>query len=70
MSYSTISKQASLQVKPYNMRVSDDELNHFQQLLKLSRLAPLTYENNQADPNKFGVTHEWMSSTKEYWETR
>ena len=68
MSYGTIPKQATLQVKPYEIKVSDEELQHFKQLLTLSRLAPLTYENNQTDPNKFGVTREWMSSTKKYWE--
>lgn len=75
MFYSTVPKQSTIEVKPWVIQVSDAELQHFQQLLKLSRLAPLTYENNQPDPkhfatDKFGVTHEWMSATKQYWETK
>lgn len=69
MSYSTIPNTSTIQAKPYKIHVSDDELSDFKQLLKLARLAPLTFENNQSDPNKFGVTHEWMSSTKKHWET-
>ena len=70
MSYATIPKQAVLSVKSFDIRVSDEDLDRFQQLLKFSRLAPVTYENNQTEPDKFGVTHEWMSNTKEYWETQ
>ena len=70
MSYSTIPKQATLKVEPFDIHVSHEQLHHFHQLLKLSRLAPLTYESNQSGPNKFGVTHKWMSNTKQYWETK
>ena len=67
MSFSQIPKNASLKVEPYKLAVSDDELERFQQLLKLSRLAPLTYENAQPD-TKFGVNHKWMTDMKKYWE--
>lgn len=70
MSYSTVPNSAKLKVEPYKLQISDAELQHFQQLLKLSRISPLTYENNQADTIKFGITEDWISKTKRHWETQ
>jgi len=64
-----VPQSARLRPEKFQVSVSEQELSDFKELLRLSRLAPQTYENLQSD-GRFGVTHEWMSETKEYWETK
>jgi microsomal epoxide hydrolase len=52
--------------KPFTLNISDKDLSEWKQLLQLSRLAPETWEGNQQD-RRFGVTHQWLSETKDYW---
>lgn len=68
MDYAHVPKDASLKVEKYELKVPEDELQHFKDLLKLSRLGPQTYENSLPDATKYGVTHKWLSETKKYWE--
>jgi microsomal epoxide hydrolase len=56
-------------IKPFELHVSDAKLSDFKQLLKLTPLAPTTYENLQAD-RRFGVTKEWLTAAKEHWLTK
>lgn len=49
-----------------DFHVSDDRYSQFQQLLHLSPIGPLTWENQQYD-GQFGVPHKWLVSTKNYW---
>ncbi|KAF2868816.1 epoxide hydrolase-like protein [Massariosphaeria phaeospora] len=52
--------------QPFTLNISDDQISEWSQLLKLSKIGPLTWEGKQAD-RRFGVTHNWLSSTKAYW---
>ncbi|EOA91286.1 uncharacterized protein SETTUDRAFT_162049 [Exserohilum turcica Et28A] len=52
--------------KPFTLHVSDHDLSEWRQLLQLSKLAPETWEGHQQD-RRFGVTHKWLSETKDYW---
>jgi len=61
MSYSPPSS-----AKPFTLNISDQDLSEWRQLLQLSKLAPDTWEGRQED-RRFGVTHKWLSDTKEYW---
>ncbi|KAK5102725.1 hypothetical protein LTS08_003525 [Lithohypha guttulata] len=70
MPYSTPPKNATLKIEPFQLQVPDEEIEHFKQLLKLSRLAPQTFENNQTDTGKFGVTHKWMTEAKDRWQNQ
>lgn len=67
MSYSEIPRKATLKPKPFKIETPQKEVDDFYQLLKLSPLAPKTFENVQEDTNLYGVTYEWMSKAKEYW---
>jgi microsomal epoxide hydrolase len=69
MSYDTVPQRATLRPEKFTLKVPQEEVDHFYQLLKLSPLAPKTYENTRPDTNLFGVSHEWMSSAKKHWET-
>ena len=67
--YDTIPAGSSLQVDKFTLSIPDQEIKDFKDLLRLSKLAPKTYENLHADAKtgKFGVSHEWMTTTKDYW---
>jgi microsomal epoxide hydrolase len=72
MSFADIPSKTSLKPKPFKAHVSDEQLSDFKQLLKLSKIAPLTYENKIADPvdfNGWGLKREWMVDAKKRWET-
>ena len=66
-SYDTVPAEAQLKVKPFHLEIPEQDINDFKALLRLSKLAPKTFENLQTD-GRFGVTHEWMTTTKDYWE--
>lgn len=54
-------------------KVSDEDLDQFKQLLKLSKIGPETYENqvaNTKDYRGFGVNRKWLLETKKQWETQ
>lgn len=71
MSYTTLPAAATLRPEPFKARVLDADLDAFTQLLKLSKLAPETYENRTADAKDFrhwGITRDWLAQAKEHWE--
>ncbi|KAF3041693.1 hypothetical protein E8E12_005219 [Didymella heteroderae] len=61
MSYSPPSS-----AKPFTLNIPDKDIDEWRQLLKLSRLAPETWEGSQED-GRYGVTHKWLRETKDYW---
>lgn len=67
MAFDKVPQDAKLKVDPYTLKVPEEDVQHFYQLIKLSKLAPKTYENLQKDTLTFGVTHEWMSQAKQHW---
>lgn len=68
-SYETVPEAAQLRPQKYHLEIPDQDVSDFKELLRLSRLGPKTYENQQSD-GKYGVTHEWMSKAKDYWLTK
>ena len=61
MSYSPPSS-----AKPFTLNVPIEAIEDWRQLLKLSKLAPETWEGSQED-RRYGVTRKWLAETKEYW---
>ncbi|KAL4948276.1 Alpha/Beta hydrolase protein [Aspergillus filifer] len=57
---------ASTKPSPFSIAISDEQLSDFKTLVKLSKIAPQTYENLLAD-GRYGVTHDWMTTMKEEW---
>ncbi|KAF2017865.1 epoxide hydrolase-like protein [Aaosphaeria arxii CBS 175.79] len=53
-------------IKPFTLDIPEQELTELKQLLQLSRIGPKTYESTQT-AHDFGVTHQWMTETKDYW---
>ena len=54
--------------EPFAFHVSEEELVEFRDLLKLSKIGPATWWNQQKPP-EFGVSLEWLSKAKETWLT-
>lgn len=52
--------------EPFNLHISDEDISEWRQLLKLSKLGPVTYEGQQED-RRYGVTHKWLIDAKDYW---
>ncbi|KAF2846891.1 epoxide hydrolase-like protein [Plenodomus tracheiphilus IPT5] len=52
--------------RPFTLHVSDEDYSSWRQLLQLSKLPPVTWENQQED-GRFGTSHKWLSDTKDYW---
>lgn len=69
MPYDTIPAKATLKPEKFTARVSDEALNDFKQVLKVSKIGPKTYENLRED-RFFGITRQWLADSKAYWETK
>lgn len=52
--------------KPFTLDVPEQDIEEWRQLLKLSKIAPETWEGSQED-GRYGVTHKWLRETKDYW---
>ena len=53
-------------IQPFQVSISDEDINELNQLLKLSRIAPPTYETSQED-RRYGVTTKWLTEAKDHW---
>lgn len=65
--FGTVPAGAVSKPTPFELNISEQKLQDFETLLRLSPIANVTYENSRKD-GEFGVTHEWMTETKSYWE--
>ncbi|POS74617.1 epoxide hydrolase [Diaporthe helianthi] len=50
----------------FTLRVPDQELEEFKQMLKLSKIGPETWYNRQ-EGGQFGVSREWLINAKDAW---
>lgn len=61
---------ASVKPEPFQLHVPDSDLADFKTLLKLSPVAPATYENSTSTREAgkdYGVTRDWLIAAKETW---
>jgi microsomal epoxide hydrolase len=65
--FSTIPQNAQRHPSKFTASIPDTQLSEFKTLLRLSKLAPATYEGLQED-RKYGVTTKWLTEAKEHWE--
>lgn len=54
---------------PFTVNFPDDQYSQLQQLLRLSRVGPVTWENQHED-GRYGASHQWLVSTKDHWLTK
>ena len=50
--------------KPFTLHVAEEELVAFRDLLRLSKIGPPTWWNQQNDP-QYGVSRQWLIEAKE-----
>lgn len=69
MSFSDLPTGASASIKPFKISTPQETLDELNTLVKLSKIAPLTYESKHADAkkDKFGISHEWLTNAREEW---
>lgn len=64
--YSQTPAGVIVQPKPFKVSIPQPKIDDFQTLLRLSKIAPPTYENLQED-RRYGITARWLSEAKEEW---
>lgn len=60
------SLSTTIQPKPFKVDIPQSALDELKTLLKLSKLAPPTYENSQ-DDRRYGVSAKWTQNAKDKW---
>lgn len=60
---------AQIPVAKFELPISDESLAEFNTLLRLSKVSPKTFANTRTD-KRFGITRDWVTKGKEYWETK
>ncbi|KIV89068.1 hypothetical protein PV10_08679 [Exophiala mesophila] len=58
----------TIPISKFIVTIPEKDLRSLKDQLRTSKLGPRTYENTGAD-GKYGVTYEWMSQAKDYWES-
>lgn len=65
--FSKLPSGATLDIKPFQAHVSDEKLQHFKDLLKLSPIGTSVFENNGSVGRHFGMQRDWLANAKDYW---
>ncbi|CEJ57229.1 hypothetical protein PMG11_05930 [Penicillium brasilianum] len=64
--FSILPVTAKIIPKPFTVAIPKEKLTDMETLIRLSKLAPQTYENSQSDM-RYGVTTDWLIDMKEQW---
>ena len=67
-SFASSAASTRTQPSPFRASIPDVELEDFRHLLRLSKIGPRTYENEQSD-GRFGITRDWLVNAKAEWQT-
>jgi microsomal epoxide hydrolase len=65
--FTNLPRSATIQPTPFKVSIPQATLDELKTLVKLSKVAPPTYEGSQED-RKYGVTNKWVREAKETWE--
>ncbi|KAF2099549.1 alpha/beta-hydrolase [Rhizodiscina lignyota] len=67
--FDTLPDSAANVIKAWKVNIPQQDLDNLFTLLKISPLAPNTYENSlPGEDRSLGVRHDWLSAAKKYWE--
>jgi pimeloyl-ACP methyl ester carboxylesterase len=53
----------------FTLHIPEEDCSQLYELLTLSRVGPATWENQHQD-GRYGISHQWLISTKDYWLTQ
>ncbi|CAK1356652.1 unnamed protein product [Cercospora beticola] len=57
----------SLDVRPFQVSVSEEAISDFKQLLSLSKIGPATFENATKPSQTYGLSRAWVENARETW---
>ena len=66
--YDVLPYNPTVKSASFTIKLPEEDVEDFKQLLRLSKLGPQTYENQQPD-ERFGISYAWMQKAKASWET-
>lgn len=64
--YATLPSTRTLDVRPFKAHVDQSKLDHMKELLSLSPVAPVTFENTHVG-RKFGIERHFAQNAKKVW---
>ncbi|KXJ90512.1 epoxide hydrolase [Microdochium bolleyi] len=64
--FSTVPPGALKEPEAFTLHIPDQDVDEFRTLLKLSRIGPDTFYNQQED-GRFGVSRKWLAEAKDAW---
>ncbi|OJJ48645.1 hypothetical protein ASPZODRAFT_130746 [Penicilliopsis zonata CBS 506.65] len=64
--FSTLPSAVKVHPVPFTVSIPEEEVEEFKILIKLSKIAPHTFESLQMD-GRYGVTTDWLITMKEQW---
>jgi len=68
--FGKLPSNAASNIEEYNLQIPASEIQHMQDLLKLTPVASPVYENSLPDGDRqFGLRRDWLVEAKRVWET-
>ncbi|KAI0972444.1 Alpha/Beta hydrolase protein [Xylaria arbuscula] len=64
--FGVIPSNTSTKPEPFTLHVAEGELVALRDLLRLSKIGPSTWWNQQGDP-QYGISRQWLIEVKETW---
>lgn len=64
--FSTLPSTVKAAPLPFQVSIPQERLSDLESLLKLSKIAPNTYENSRTN-SQYGVTKDWLMAMRERW---
>lgn len=64
--FAVIPNNTPIKPEPFAFHVAEEELVALRDLLRLSKIGPPTFWNQQNDP-QYGVSRQWLIEAKETW---
>ncbi|KAF2429983.1 alpha/beta-hydrolase [Tothia fuscella] len=66
-SFATLRAGALSTPQPFKVSIPEDQLRELHELIRLSKIAPKTFEGEQ-DDRRFGITRNWLINAKAEWQ--
>jgi len=67
--YTKLPSQVKVKPTPYKAHVPEERLAQMKELIKVSPIGPVSYENQQED-RSWGMPRQWLADAKEHWATK
>jgi microsomal epoxide hydrolase len=65
--FSKLPSAATINPTPFKVSIPQEQLDELQTLLKLSKIAPPTYENTRPT-RQYGITSDWLTTIRKQWQ--